>query len=331
MERAARKRERPRSEQRASWLIQNVCERAGSIDLIGNDDALSKIVEAADTPALFDWLIEQINFQGISDRVAAGYLRRHGSITWRNIDRQLARSPSCPKLANYWHFHRCGYVKSRQHCSCPEHFKGCPVPRTPLRNGRLNQSAYSLFFFIRDIADGDLIGWVDKGLSKGAIATTSGPHVTATPIVAAMRGIFGVADKVLTMALANLFLAAGPSRKKWQTAGANLVVIDTLVHNWLRRTGLISELGHAHDFGNACYLESGCASIIHRLSRYVDASGYNRVYPEYFPRFVQHAIWRYCAQGALNVCNGSRIDDRSRCKNRHCILFRGCAREKLPK
>jgi hypothetical protein len=278
-------------------------------------------------PALFNWLMGQISFQGISDRVAAGYLRKHGSITWKQINRSL-RHPSCPKLESYWHFHRCGYVKSKRRCSCPEHFKRCPVPRAPLRNGRLNQSAYSLFLFIRDIADGDLIGWIDKALSNGSVATSSGVHVTATPIVAAMRGIFGVADKVLTMALANLFLAAGPSRKKWQMAGANLVVIDTLVHNWLGRTGLVSNHGRRHAFGPDCYSAQGCASVVKWLAHDIDATSYSRFYPRYFPRFVQHAIWRFCAQD-LNVCNGNRIDDRSRCRDRHCILFRGCARRKL--
>ena len=29
------------------------------------------------------------------------------------------------------------------------------VPRHPLRNGHLNQMAYSLFLFMRDVADGD--------------------------------------------------------------------------------------------------------------------------------------------------------------------------------
>jgi hypothetical protein len=33
-----------------------------------------------------------------------------------------------------------------------------------LRNGRLNQTAYCLYLFIRDIADGDLIGWIDQRL-----------------------------------------------------------------------------------------------------------------------------------------------------------------------
>jgi hypothetical protein len=37
-----------------------------------------------------------------------------------------------------------------------------------------------------------------------------------------------------------------------------------------------------------------------------------------FPRFVQHAIWRYCSQNGLDVCNGNRIDDDRRCANMDC-------------
>jgi hypothetical protein len=46
-------------------------------------------------------------------------------------------------------------------CAEPEHIDCCPLPSHDLRNGHLNQAAYSLFLFIRDIADGDLIGWID--------------------------------------------------------------------------------------------------------------------------------------------------------------------------
>jgi hypothetical protein len=38
----------------------------------------------------------------------------------------------------------------------PDHFPACPLPTHDLRNGRLNQAAYSLFLFMRDVANGDL-------------------------------------------------------------------------------------------------------------------------------------------------------------------------------
>ena len=46
----------------------------------------------------------------------------------------------------------------------PSTLARCPLPSHDLRNGHLNQTAYSLFLFIRDIADGDLIGWIDAQL-----------------------------------------------------------------------------------------------------------------------------------------------------------------------
>jgi hypothetical protein len=40
-----------------------------------------------------------------------------------------------------------------------------PAANHHLRNGRLNQLAYSLFLFVRDVADGDLVGWIDNQLA----------------------------------------------------------------------------------------------------------------------------------------------------------------------
>jgi hypothetical protein len=41
---------------------------------------------------------------------------------------------------------------------------------------------------------------------------------------------------------------------------------------------------------------------------------------------VQSAIWRYCAEDGLAICNGNRILDDARCGNTHCELFRRCDR-----
>ena len=43
----------------------------------------------------------------------------------------------------------------------PDHIDACPCATHPFRNGRLNQMAYSLLF-VRDIADGDLVGSIDQ-------------------------------------------------------------------------------------------------------------------------------------------------------------------------
>jgi hypothetical protein len=119
-----------------------------------------------DTPTLFDWLIEALSYQGISDRVAYDYLEQHGGITWRDIEQSLSRPVSCPKLRSYWHYYDCSYQKSHGTCGEPNHISRCPVPAHNLRNGRLNQTAYALYLFIRDIADCDLVAWIDGQLGK---------------------------------------------------------------------------------------------------------------------------------------------------------------------
>jgi hypothetical protein len=99
-----------------------------------------------------------LSYQGISDRVAADYMDRHGQAKWSDIEVKVAACPTCPKLECYWHFYGCWYNKISRTCSEPDHIGQCPVPDHDLRNGRLNQTAYSLYLFVRDIADGLNLG-----------------------------------------------------------------------------------------------------------------------------------------------------------------------------
>jgi hypothetical protein len=312
----------------AIWLIQNVCRQAGSSNLVASSPEIQSIIERSDTAALFDWLIIELSYQGISDRVAAAYLQTHGSITWVDIGRSLLAHPPCPKLKSYWHFQRCGYTKSRATCSQPEHYARCPLPKHRLRNGRLNQTAYSLYLFIRDVADRNLIGWIDQRLSNPPVGDTNHLLGAGTWLLAPLRHVYGVADKVLSMTFATILLSAGPTKPSWRQAGGKLIAVDTLVHNFLHRTGLIRTFGSTHQYGPRCYGAKGCSRTIERLARHINARGFSPAYARYFPRFVQHAIWRYCAQDHLNVCNGNQIDDRKRCDNRYCALFESCQRRR---
>jgi hypothetical protein len=134
----------------AVQMVHAVCCLAGSpsyVDDIRADLRERGIIRAVrdhDTPALFDWLIEALSFQGISDSVAAGYIARNGSVRWADIGAALSQNPSCPKLGGYWLFYDCRYHKGSGTCAEPDHVDGCALPRHPLRNGRLNQTAYSL-------------------------------------------------------------------------------------------------------------------------------------------------------------------------------------------
>jgi hypothetical protein len=203
----------------------------------------------------------------------------------------------------------------------------CPVPTHNLRNGHLNQLAYSLYLFIRDIADGDLIGWIEHRLR--AASSPAGPDRLArmrNALIAPLRGIYGVSDKVLTMALSSLLLGAPNKLQLWREVGASMIAIDTLVHNFLHRTGILHRFGADHAYGAPCYRPGGCAEIIEVAAERIDASAFNPAFPAVFPRFVQHAIWRYCAQTGLDVCNGNRIDGRKSCENVYCQIHNICDR-----
>ena len=286
-------------------LIYAICGLAGSptlIDDIRADLTADKVrggIRHHDSEAVFDWLMAALSYQGIADQVAYECMERHGRAAWRDIDQKLGRGASCPKLKSYWHFHGCRYEKASRACAEPDHIASCPLPSHDLRNGHLNQTAYSLFLFIRDLVDGDLIGWIDAQLQ----AADSPPD---------------------------------PARLSRMTAalievGGRLIAIDTLVHNFLHRTGILARFKANHSYGGACYRPGGCADIIAAVAQRIDARQFNPAFPATFPRFVQHAIWQYCSQSGLDVCNGNRIDDAKRCANLDCRVRAMCDRVALRK
>jgi hypothetical protein len=262
-----------------------------------------------------------------SDAQWADYMERHGRATWHVIENDLRRRPSCPKLESYWHFHDCRYNKARYACAEPGQLAKCPLPNLWLRNVRLNQTAYSLYLFIRDIADGDLFGWIDRRLTT--VANQYKPNRQArmrAALLDPLREVYGVSDKVLMMALSQLFLGAPRARRRWREVGGSMIAVDTLVHNFLHRTGILRRFRADHACGPACYRPGGCAEIIETVAQQIDASQFNRRFPPTFPRFVQRAIWHYCSQQGLDICNGNQIDDRRRCGNKQCSLYSMCDR-----
>lgn len=271
-----------------------------------------------DTGLIYDWLVQALSLQGVSDRVAIGYAEKNGSPTWNGLRSDLAREPSCPKLTTFWHYESCGYSKTLRTCARPDHFGSCPVPKLRLRNGRLNVLAWSLRLWIRDIADDDLVRWLRNRL-RGPWRAGRVTQQDRDQLLGPLKGIYGASDKVLSMAFADLLLAAPPRWRNWRRLGSALVVIDTLVHNNLTRTGVLARHGSAHAYGPSCYRPDGCADIVDGVADRLGVA----------PRALTHALWRYCAQDGLAICNGIRIDDRKRCNNKHCRLYRICDRTKL--
>lgn len=312
-------------------LVDTICRLAGADDLIGPGiGRLTQAILDRDTPYLFEHLVGSFSLQGISDRAALTYMEYHDQPTWRDLQQATSRPSACPKLRGYWTFCGCGYRKAAQTCAEPEALAKCSVPRPALRNGRLNQMTYSLFFFIRDVTDGKLVDWIDRSLAQASLASANNrAYRMRDALIEPLRNIYGVSDKVLNMTLADILLAAPTGMPLWRETGSSMIAIDTLVHNFLSRTGITHRLGHEHAYGSACYSANGCADIVRRIARRINARQFNPNYPQHFPRFVQHAIWRYCAQSELNVCNGNNIDDDLRCRNGNCALFRRCDRAPL--
>src|ERR1700730_5857158 len=314
-------------------LIHAVCGLAGSpmlIDEIRADLRAEKVRAAIrhhNTAAVFDWLMAGLSYQGISNQVAYDYMERHGRAAWRDIEQKLGRGASCPKLKSYWHFHDCRYDKVSRTCAEPDRIDCCPLPKHVLRNGRLNQTAYSLFLFIRDVADGDLVGWIDQQLE--AANSPPGPgRLTRmrAALIEPMREVYGVSDKVLATALLPLLLGAPEKMVLWIEVGGCMIAIDTLVHNFLHRTGILHRFKANHPYGLACYRSGGCADIIQAVAERIDARQVNPHFPQTFPRFVQYAVWRYCSQSGLDICNGNRINDAKRCSNMDCRVRLMCDR-----
>jgi hypothetical protein len=268
-----------------------------------------------------------LSHQGISDQVAQDYMEQHGCVTWHEIERALANNPSCPKLQSYWQFHGCRFHKTSHTCAEPDHMAHCPLPTHNLRNGRLNQTAYSLYLFIRDVTDNDLVGWIKAQLRFAAAPNDCGRHARMRDaLLDPLRHVYGVSDKVLSMALSVLLLAAPKNMRLWAEVGVGMIAIDTLVHNLLHRTGILHRFNADHHYGVACYRRGGCADIIQAVAEQFDARQFNAAFPQPFPRFVQHAIWRYCSQSGLDVCNGNQINDAHRCDNKDCRVRLMCDR-----
>jgi len=326
----------PSRVRRAVRLVRHICRVAGTPSLIDDSrvglarQGVIAAVQRRDTPIIFDWLLEAASYQGVSDSIAYGYMERHGRVCWPDIANALVEAPSCPKLACYWAFEACGYRKGSGSCANPEHQPTCPLPRHDLRNGRLNQTAYSLFLFIRDLANGDFVGWIDDRLAGVDPAPVSNrPARLRQALLDPLGHIYGVSNKVLAMAFSELLLAGDAKRLTWVEAGTVMIAVDTLVHNFLHRTGILGHLQADHPYGAGCYAPGGCATIIERIAGEIDARRFNPAFPSNFPRFVQHAIWRFCAEAGLNRCNGHRIDDRAPCEQTDCPVFDSCARMPL--
>jgi len=98
-------------------------------------------------------------------------------------------------------------------------------------------------------------------------------------VVKPLTGVVGIGPKLWSLMLAELLLVGDPGRERWVTAGAGMIAVDSLVHNFLHRTGSLRRCGADHYYGPACYAPSGCADILRRFAETIDARQFNPAFP----------------------------------------------------
>jgi hypothetical protein len=92
-----------------------------------------------------------------------------------------------------------------------------------------------------------------------------------------------ISDKVIAMALASLLMGAGATRPGWFDVGASFIVVDTLVHNFLVRTGILDRLAAGHPYGPACYRPGGCVDVLTGVATAIDVRRFNPGFPNVSP------------------------------------------------
>src|SRR3954453_6769320 len=92
---------------RSIRLGRRICEGAGARDPIDDirvglgGQGVIAAVRRHNPPVIFDWLIDALSYQGVSDSIAYGYMEQHGRIRWQDIAATLADQPSCPNLTGF--------------------------------------------------------------------------------------------------------------------------------------------------------------------------------------------------------------------------------------
>ena len=140
-------------------------------------------------------------------------------------------------------------------------------------------------------------------------------------MIADFKLIHGVADKLANMTL-SFFLLADQDNKSYANLGQTMIAIDSLVHNFLVRSGLAAFYDCQHNYGPGC--SKNCVPVIDSLSKKIDARQFNKAHPSYFPRFIQFSIWRFCTISGENICNGVNIDDSKPCNQKNCPVYLLC-------
>ena len=297
-------------------LIYQACCLAGSTNLLEDlrdaETGLPAIVSRRDTPALFDWWVSALSYRPYQMPWPMSTCAS-ASVTWRGLTRDLASSdqgvPSCKAIGITA---AAGTTRAAAPVPSLTTSGAAPAPASPAQWAAQPDRLFPVPVHTRHCRKRP--GRLVRQPTCRCGHRTGGRQAArnAQALIGPLRNVFGVSDKVLTMTLSAILISAPNTWPHWSAVGCSLIAVDTLVHNFMARTGILRRLGADHAYGAACYQPGRCAQIIEATAAKIDATKFNPTYPADFPRFVQHAIWRYCAQQGLDVCNGNRIDDRKK-------------------
>ena len=107
-----------------------------------------------------------------------------------------------------------------------------------------------------------------------------------------------------------------------------MIAVDSLVHNFLHRTGILDSYQLDHAYGPRCHAQNGCLGVIQDLANRIDCREFNPTLPAHFPRFIQYYIWAYCGQSGENICNGNKCKPGK--PNPACVLHQQRLCAELP-
>jgi len=262
---------------------------------------------------LYQYLMEAFLLSGGGDQSNHGYYAKQRVKPTFNRVKQAVKAADCPKLAGFETFNGCGYRKTAHKCNEPDWLSTCPLPAFDMKRGALNHMAFSLYFFLRDVTGRDFYAYVTEhfGQAGGAINDSLQSFIKKVTTIA------NVGPKLAHMALSGLFLTTYPGWN-YRQVGAHMIAVDSLVHNFLHRTGILGSYQLDHAYGPRCHTPNGCLGIIHDLAKHIDCREFNPTLPPDFPRFVQYYIWAYCGQAGENICNGIKCKPSK--PNPACVL-----------
>ena len=204
----------------------------------------------------------------------------------------------------------------RDLCRAAAHWRLSPAGHDR-RNGHLNQAAYSLFLFIRDLADHDLIGWINASWRPPTVPLArTGCLQWRRPDRAAAGGI-GCLGQGPRHGPVQPAARRSEEHGLWIEVGGSMIAIDTLVHDFLHPTGVSRSVQGEAPVRVGLLSTRPLLGYHSIVAEHIDARQFNPAFPQLFPGSSSTRFGSSSA-GRPDVCTGDRINVARRCSNMDC-------------